>query len=320
MNLDPHAAQRLPSRVTSIHCNRRDYAAVRAALAGKRFEAVLDIVYAPTTVEDVAAMLEAVGPDIRRYVFSSSSSVYKRTDIYPITEDHPRAGNQLDGGYTQHKFDCENYLFQEHERRGAPIAIVRPRHIYGPRNPTYREGFLFDRLLRGRPILIPGDGSLLNQNGYVDDIAEGFRLAMEREEAVGQAYTVTGRESVTLSAHLDLLAKVAGRETRKVFYDVRLMDRFEKPFETFGEHERFDDGFGEHERFDDGHAIFDLTKARDDLGYIPKVSLEEGLRRSFEHHQQTGGGDYRRRLLDFSLEDELIGLAERSDASLRALA
>jgi nucleoside-diphosphate-sugar epimerase len=299
VNIDPSAAERLPAGVESVLCDRKDHTRLRSALAGRRFEAVLDIVSAPTRPEDVATVLAAVGPDLKRYVFCSSSTVYQKTGRYPITEEHPRDPKPQYGPYTKDKLDCEEFLFGRFRDEGAPICILRPGKIYGPDNYTYREGFHFDRLTRGRPILIPGDGSQLIQFGYVEDVASAFRLAIERDEAIGQAYTATGTEMLTLNTYIDLLMAVTGVRTPTVPFDVRLLERVREPGLFFGEPARWGEG----------HDCYDISKARTQLGYAPQVSLEEGMRRAFAWYRESGGETYAHRVLDFSFEDELIRLA-----------
>lgn len=301
VNLDEKASLHLPPGVESIFCNRKDHTKLKAVLAGKHFDAVLDIVSAPTLPEDIGVVLDAVGSQLQRYVFCSSSTVYKKPlTIFPTSEDHP-----LDSGtteYTKTKLKCEDFLREQYQRRGLPVTIIRPRHIYGPDNYTYREGFFFDRLLRDRPILIPGNGSTLIQFGYVEDVADAFRLALVSEKAAGQAYTITGRECLTLDTFVDLLGCVTGKTVKKVYFDPKLLTEFKEPGWYFGESERASE---------DGHVCYDISKAREQLGYSPKFSLEEGLKKTFKWYLETGGNTYRNRALDFTFEDELIRLAGR---------
>jgi nucleoside-diphosphate-sugar epimerase len=303
LNVDPNATSVLPPEAESIACDRRDYERLKQALSGRHVDAVIDIVSLPTLPRDIAAVLEATGTELRRYIFSSSTTVYQKTGVYPITEDFPRAGKEEFGPYTAAKLECENFLFQQYEQRRLPITIIRPTKIYGPDGYTYREGFHFDRLTRNRPILIPNDGNMLAQFGYVEDLAEAFCLALEREQAVGQAYTITGSEMITLNSYIDLLAEIVGVEPRKVYFDTRLLKRFAKPGLYFGDAWR-----------QEGHDCYDISKAREQLGYLPKVNVREGFRRTFAWYQETGGEAYEGRVLDFSFEDELIALATAGTA------
>lgn len=306
INIDKDAASHLPAGVESLFVNRKDHDQVRSVLSGRKFDAVLDIVSAPTVPEDVEVIVEAVGGPLKHYVFCSSSSVYRKTGIYPITEDTAIKRGPEDGAipYTQDKIACEQYLMKRFTEDGLPVTIIRPKHIYGPENYSYREGFHFDRLTRGRPMLIPGDGSLLTQFGYVEDIADAFRLAIEQEASIGQAYTITGAEMMTLDAYVDLLGSVTGVSPEKVYFSPRLLARFDRPGMYFGESESI------HE----GHACFSIEKARAQLGYAPQYSLEAGMKASFSWYQETGGNTYRMRVLDFSFEDQLIELAQSHEA------
>jgi len=306
VNIDENASSRLPPGVESIFCNRKDHAKLRGALDGRPFDAVLDIGNAPTLPEDIAVVLDSVGPALKRYVFCSTSTVYKKPIvIFPTTEDHP-----VDGGsrpYTQNKLKCEEFLFVRFRRDGTPITIIRPRHIYGPESYEYREGFFFDRLTRDRPVFIPGEGSLITQFGYVEDMAESFRLALERDEAVGQAYTITGKECITFNAYVDLLGKVTGRKVKKIFFDPKLLEKFDKPGLSLGE--------SLHSLKTNSHICYDVSKAKEQLGYVPRFSLEEGLRKAFAWYLQTGGNTYVKRVMNFELEDEFLRLVSAADGS-----
>lgn len=248
-------------------------------------------------VMDIAAVLDVVGPSLQGYLYCSSSTVYDKNGVYPITESHPRKRLDKASPYVQAKLQNEDFLF-DRSQRGTPITIIRPRHIYGPDNLTYREGFHFDRLLRTRPILVPGDGSLLFQMGYVADIGDSFRLALETDRSIGQAYTITGGEAYTLDAYVDLLASIAGVQATKIHFDPRLIKGFDQPGFVFGENETLDEG----------HGCFDISKARQQLGYAPR-SLKEGMAATFDWYIETGGKTYANRTLDFTFEDKILELA-----------
>jgi hypothetical protein len=96
-------------------------------------------------------------------------------------------------------------------------VTLRPPYIYGPENPFYREAFFWDRLLAGRPIIIPEDGQRLMQFVLADDLARAAILAAEKHEAAGKAYNVANPEPVTQVELVDALARAAGKTAAKVF-------------------------------------------------------------------------------------------------------
>src|SRR5262245_21904094 len=122
---------RLPAGVTAIAADRKDHAGLRARLAGHRFDGVVDVTYAPTVGEDVAALADALegAPHV---VFVSTCRVYDHALPIPYSEDTPRGFYW--GDYARHKIAGEDVLLERHRARGLPVTIVRPTHVLGPLN------------------------------------------------------------------------------------------------------------------------------------------------------------------------------------------
>src|SRR5207253_912952 len=89
------------------------------------------------------------------------------------------------GEYAKHKIAGENALLERHRRRGLPVTLVRPTHVYGPLNTRNNETFFFDRILRGRPVLVPGAGGWLRQFGHVEDLADAMTAMLGEPRAAG---------------------------------------------------------------------------------------------------------------------------------------
>ena len=111
---------------------------------------------------------------------------------------------------------AERTLFRLHEETGFPVATFRPPLVHGPRQPFYREQFFWDRLLDGRPIILPDGGDRVMPWAYVDDVAEACVRAMEVPEAAGEAFNVGHVEQTTQRGFVELLARVAGVEAMLV--------------------------------------------------------------------------------------------------------
>src|SRR5262249_18024798 len=197
---------RLPAGVRTITADRTDHAAVAKALAGERVDALVDVTYAPTTGADVDALLDALAGHA---LFGSTGRVYDHARPIPFDEDTPR--NLYWGEYAKNKIAGEDALLRRHREAGLPVTIVRPTHVYGPLNTRNNETFFFDRLLRGRPVLVPGDGRWLRQFGHVEDLADAMLALLGRREAFGHAYNVTGEETVTQVGFVELIADVVKR-------------------------------------------------------------------------------------------------------------
>jgi nucleoside-diphosphate-sugar epimerase len=277
-----------------IHCDRNDVAAVRRALAGRRFDVVYDNVYdwqRGTTAEQVEAAATAVADGLGRYVFVSSVAVYQPGQN--LFEDAPLlvAADDPDD-YPRNKANTERMLFRVHRERGFPAVTLRPPYVYGPENPFCREAFFWDRLLDGRPILVPEDGSRLMQFVLADDVARAAIAAADTEAATGKAYNVCNDEPVTQDGLVEALAKAAGRWARLVHVPRRRLlemggGLFAPPY-YFAQY------------FDMPPITQSNARARRELGFEP-TRFEEGLSSAFEWYRRQG-----RAARDYAWEDRVL--------------
>ena len=135
-------------------------------------------------------MVELLRGRTGHYVFASSTVIYAASRVLPIREDFPVDRSERQNEYGLGKILCEDILIREHRERGFPATTVAFSMVFGPHNilPD-REQRMFVRLRRGRPVLIPGDGTTLGQVGHVDDQARALRLLMGNPKTSGPAYT-----------------------------------------------------------------------------------------------------------------------------------
>jgi nucleoside-diphosphate-sugar epimerase len=277
---------RLPAGVRAIVCDRKDHAALGRALAGERIDGLVDVTYAPTAGDDVAALLDALDGRVGHVVFVSTGRVHDHSLPIPYDEDTPR--NDFWGDYARHKIAGEDVLLQRHRERGLPITIVRPTHVYGPLNTRNNETFFFDRLLRGRPILVPGHGGWLRQFGHVEDLADAMAAMLGVPAAFGHAYNVTGEEAVTQVGFVELIGEIVKRPPTLVHCPARPGG---KPA-PFGQNLAYD-----------CHAVYTTTRLRAQLGIRPRYTLASGLAQTFDWYLREG---LDRREVDFTAEDALL--------------
>src|SRR3989441_2133501 len=244
---------------------------------------LVDVTYAPTTGEHIAALLDALDERVGHVVFVSTGRVYDHARPMPLAEDTPR--NLFWGEYAKLKIAGEDELLRRHRERGLPVTIVRPTHVYGPLNTRNNETFFFDRLVRGRPILLPGPGGWLRQFGHVEDLADSMATMLGDRRAFGQAYNVTGEEIVSQAGFVELIADVIKRPLALVPCPPG------GPPVPFGQNLVYD-----------CHAVYTTTKVRAELGIRPRYTLASGLAQSFEWYLREG---LDRREIDFSAEDAL---------------
>jgi nucleoside-diphosphate-sugar epimerase len=276
---------RLPAGVKTIVADRTDHAALQRALAGQRFDGLVDVTYAPTTGADVEALLDA--PAATGHVlFVSTGRVYDHARPIPFDEDTPR--NLYWGEYAKNKIAGEDVLLQRHRERGLPVTIVRPTHVYGPLNTRNNETFFFDRLVRDRPVLVPDGGGWLRQFGHVADLADAMAATLGVPAAFGRSYNVTGEEAITQVGFVELIAGVMKRPLTLVF----------APTPAGGTPAPF----GQNLVYD-CHAVYTTGRVRAELGVSPRYTLAAGLAQTFEWYLREG---LDRRAVDFTAEDTLL--------------
>jgi nucleoside-diphosphate-sugar epimerase len=278
--------ERLPAGIRAIVCDRTDHAALRAKLASERVDALVDIAYAPTTGADVEAALEALAGRLGHALFVSTGRVHDHSLPIPYSEDTPRS--LYWGDYAKNKIAGEDVLMRWHRARRLPVTIVRPTHVYGPLNTRNNETFIFDRLVRGRPVLVPGAGGWLRQFGHVEDLGDAIAAMLGVPAAFGQAYNVTGEEAITQVGLVELIADVVKRPLTLVHVDTPPGGR---PV-PFGQNLVYD-----------CHAVYTTTKVRGELGIRPRYTLAAGLAQTFEWYLREG---LDRREIDLAAEDALL--------------
>ena len=213
----------LPHGTEGLVADRTDDDALRRALAGRDFDCVFDVsAYRP---EDVATMIGLLRGRIGHYVFISSTVIYAASDLLPITEDHPLDRSERQNEYGLNKIAGEELLLRAWREDGFPGSTVALSMVFGPNNilPD-REQRMFVRLLEGRPILIPGDGTTLAQVGHVADQARALVAMMQRPQTFGRRYNLTGTDCFSAEGYVDCFAEQLGVEANKVFVPADLMD------------------------------------------------------------------------------------------------
>lgn len=285
---------RLPAGVETIAGDRKDHAGLAARLRGIRFEGVFDVTYAPTLGEDVTALLDALAgrPHV---VFVSTGRVYDHALPVPYHEDTPRG--LYWGEYARHKIAGEDALLERHRRDGWPVTIVRPTHVYGPLNTRNNETFFMDRIVRGRPVLVPGHGGWLRQFGHVEDLAEAMAAMLGQPPTHGQAYNVMGEEAVTQVGLVELIAEIMERPVTLRHVDPSRLARLDRPGPVFGQNLVYE-----------CHAVHTTHKVRRDLDLRWRYTLVSGLAQTWKWYRDQGLAD---RPVDFSFEDRVLAELDR---------
>ncbi len=194
-----------------------DRAGLLRALEGMEFDVVVDwIAYTP---EDIERDLAVFGGRTKQFVFISSASAYQKPPAhYLITESTPLANPHWQ--YSRDKIACEERLLRAYREEGFPVTIVRPSLTYDPNFPIAIGGWgcytLADRLLKGQPIIVHGDGSSLWVVTHAEDFGRGFLGLLGNERAVGHAFHITSDEVLTWDQIYRTIAEALGVEAKIV--------------------------------------------------------------------------------------------------------
>jgi nucleoside-diphosphate-sugar epimerase len=204
---------------TLIVADLRDEAAVQQALAGYRFDAVVD--WVAFTPDDIERDLRLYSDRTDQFVFISSASAYRKPlGDWLLREDSPLANPFWD--YARNKIACEERLMRAFREDGFPVTIVRPSLTYGDTqvplavNSWERPFTAIARMRQGKPVIVPGDGTSLWTITHNSDFAKGFVGLLGRRQAVGQAFNIMSDEVLTWDEIYRQVAAAAGVEARIV--------------------------------------------------------------------------------------------------------
>ncbi|MEZ0493941.1 SDR family oxidoreductase [Kineococcus sp. TBRC 1896] len=200
--------RRLPEGVTTLTADGRDPAAVRDAVGDETFDVVVDFV--AFTPEHVAADVEQFRGRTGQFVFISSASAYaKPVGHLPITESTPLRNPFWQ--YSRDKIACEELLTREWRENGFPAVLVRPSHTYDRTMVPLDDGWTaVDRMRRGKPVVVHGDGTSTWVLTHTTDFAQGFVPLLGEPAVTGEAVHITSDEVLTWDGIARRLATAAG--------------------------------------------------------------------------------------------------------------
>lgn len=210
-------------------------------------------------VTGTLSVLEAVRAARLRMVSVATATLYgMHPDLHPLTED---ARPDPVGIYDTTKLMAETLAITYHKVYGLDIVAVRPGYVYGPGNST--GGYMLDRVFAGEAIDQPIGADLPMDVTYVKDLARGIYLAMTVRPLVHRIFNITG-------GVLRRRGEVA-QLVRQFVPDAQI---HLGPGIPPTAHLR---------------GPSDLTRSRDELGYVPRYSLEEGMADWFAWLQRQAG-------------------------------
>ena len=243
-----------------------------------------DSVYHQVNATGVGQLIEAAAAaGIPRVVHCSTVGVHGDVEHPPANEDAPLRPGDV---YQVSKAEGERVAREVAARTGVEVVIARPSGIYGPGDRRLLKLF---RGVARRRFAILGDGRIFYHLTYINDLVEGFRLCGEVPGAAGRTYILAGAEVPVLNDLVAMIAEEAHVPPPNIYLPVW-------PFWFAGAvceaicaplgieppiYRRRVDFFTK-------SRAFDISRARAELGYAPRVDLRQGIRRTLVWYKQQG--------------------------------
>jgi nucleoside-diphosphate-sugar epimerase len=256
----------LPKDVHHIVGDRKEREKFETTMRQYRFDAVIDMIC--YSAEDAASSIRAFADNTDHFVQISTTCTYGVDyNWLPASEDHPL---RPISDYGRRKVAAERLYLAAHYQDGFPVTIVRPSTTYGPVKGMLRQiakDFSWlDRVRKGKPIAICGDGKALHQFLHVDDAAMGLVGMLGKPHCIGQTYNLVNRGYTTWEEYHRLAMKVLGNEVELVgitLRDLTVIDelKFAPCIQIFA-----------HNCYYSSEKLF-----RDVPEFVPAISLEEGM-------------------------------------------
>lgn len=209
----------VPPGVTAVTADVHDPAATARALGDATFDAVVD--WVAFTPADIERDLQLFSGRTRQFIFISSASAYQKpSSHYLITESTPLANPYWE--YSRNKIACEGRLMKAYRETGFPVTIVRPSLTYGDTqiplvlNSWEKPYTIIERMLSGKKVIVPGDGSSLWVITHNSDFAKGFVGLLGHEQSIGHAFHITSDEVMTWDQWYRVAGAAVGVEPRIV--------------------------------------------------------------------------------------------------------
>ena len=264
-----------------------DGATVVYHLVGRLYHpSVSTELYHETHVEGTRILLNACKgqSQLQSVVHCSTTGVFGVTgNRKPAGEDAPFAPTNP---YEATKLEGELLAMSAYKEYGLPVSVIRPGLVYGPGD-LHLLGF-FSSIKKGLPCLIDGGRALIHPV-HIDDMTDAFLLSAQRREAIGRSYNIAGDRPVSFKVLSTAIAHALGRELPRGNIPLSFANLASDIFS-------FIPGFqGESApltrsrvKFLTNSRTYSIKRAQAELGYAPKVALDEGMRETAAWYQKHG--------------------------------
>lgn len=262
----------------------RDVEVIHHVAAAFREIAASPSHYREVNVEGTRLLLDAaLRQGVRKFVHCSTCGVHGNVDHPPADENAPIEPADY---YQQSKYDAEP-LVREYVAKGLKATILRPAAIFGPGDPG-RFYMIFKQLSRGWFPMF-GDGKVLYHPLYIDNFLDAFVLAMDESKGLGEPYLIADEEYMSIEELVRRAAAAMGVPANFRRFPLWPVVAASHVVETLCRPFGIEPPL--HPRRVEWYQLtraFSIDKARRELGYRPRVGVDEGLRRACAWYRREG--------------------------------
>ncbi len=253
-----------------IKGDRNDREDFEKKMQAAKFDAAIDMIC--FNAVDAQSSVRAFR-GVSQYVMTSTVCTYGiESDWFPVTEDHPLRPITE---YGRDKAAADAVFLEAYYREKFPVTIIKPSTTYGPQQGMVRQvawDFSWiDRVRKGKPILVCGDGNALHQHLHVDDAAKAFVGVLGKSHTIGQTYNMVKRGFITWADYHRTAMKVLDQEVDLVGVPLVVLRKMNIP-----EFDICEEIFAHHVYYSADKLFRDVPE------FQPTISLQQGMTEVFQ--------------------------------------
>ena len=232
-----------------------------------RHAAAFDVVIDTSgyTRQQVETAVSVFGSSAGKWIHLSSAAVYQETPNRLPNEEDALGGAEIWGDYGVDKSGADEFLIAQKE---CSIAILRPPYLYGPNNANDRETFVWSRVLTGRPIVVPGDGSAKLQFLHVQDLANIIAHLADADFGIRAIYNVAEPEKMNAEMWVRRVAAASGEKANIIS----------------GENQAAGIAARKYFPFRDYPCALDVTRFVQDFNWSFQFGFDQGIKSTFSSY------------------------------------
>jgi dihydroflavonol-4-reductase len=240
--------------------------------------------YWEINTKGVKNLLEScLNRNIKQFIHISSAGVLgPLSDAVIADESFPYNPSNA---YEKTKCEAEKEILNYGEKQGVPFTIIRPEFVYGPGD-THVLGLF--KAIKAKRFVILGNGSSLLHPTYIDDLIQGIHLCTYNQNTVGEIFLITGDRPVTVKELAKTIAKELNVSLPEVKIPLLIANATANILELGAKIANFEPLLTRSRvKFFTENRAFSYEKARNELGYVPKVDFREGVKRTIGWYREN---------------------------------